>query len=86
MLVETLIVVVCLQPLCFSMCGYGTHIREGVKEHDRHYGPKFYQLKLLGNLVIQQPLLPSAIRTKERLIFRFILMCFSVFSFFLNRK
>lgn len=28
-------------------------MREGVREHHMHYGPKSYKLKLLGKLVVQ---------------------------------
>lgn len=35
-----------------STCGYGHYVREGVKEYDIHCWPKFYKLKLLGNLVV----------------------------------
>ena len=36
----------------YPCAGMGLHVREGVVVHDIHCGPKFYKLKLLGNLVI----------------------------------
>ena len=37
----------------------GLHVREGVKEHNMHIKPKSYKCKLLGKLVVQQPILPK---------------------------
>ena len=34
----------------------GSHVRDGVKEHDMHIEPKSCQRKLLGKLVVQHKL------------------------------
>ena len=36
------------------MCGYGGHVREGVKEHDMHIELKSCKFKLLGKLVVKE--------------------------------
>ena len=48
-----------IQILFLSISPYadmGSHVRDGVKEHDMHIEPKSCQRKLLGKLVVQHKL------------------------------